>query len=93
MRRTFRLAAIAGSTALVGALCLPAIAGADGVGRADDGGPGRITAPVYALTNDLTGNQVVTYLPSGRGALVQVGRTNTGGTGVALPGAAVDQLD
>jgi len=92
MRRTFRLAAIAGSTALVGALCLPAIAGADGVGRADDGGPGRSTAPVYALTNDLTGNQVVTYLPSGRGALVQVGRTNTGGTGVALPGAAVDQL-
>jgi hypothetical protein len=88
MRRTFTLAAIAGAVATVGALCLPAVAGADTFGHGD--GPSR--APVYVQTNDPTGNQVVTYVPAGNGSLHEVGRTDTGGLGVAIPGAVVDKL-
>jgi len=88
MRRSFTLAAIAGAVATVAALCLPAVAGADGYGHE----PGPSRAPVYVQTNDPTGNQVVTYLPGANGSLHEVGRTDTGGLGVAIPGAAVDKL-
>ena len=42
-------------------------------------------------TNDPTGNQIVTYVSEGAG-LHAVGRTDTGGLGVDIPGAAVDKL-
>ncbi len=89
MRRTHRLAALAGATATLGALCLPAAAGTAGAAGLGHGHPG---APVYVLTNDPTGNQVVTYVPDARGALHQVGRRGTGGLGTAISGAAVDKL-
>lgn len=88
MRRTLRIAALAGAVAAVTALCLPSVAGADGSPH----NPFRSDAPVYVQTNDPTGNQVVTYLPGSRGGLVEVGRTQTGGLGVAVPGAVVDKL-
>ncbi|MGD0880612.1 MAG: hypothetical protein ABSB09_03445 [Acidimicrobiales bacterium] len=88
MKRTLKLAALAGAVATVTALCLPSVAGADGLPNA----PFRSDAPVYVQTNDPTGNQVVTYLPDARGGLVEVGRTDTGGFGVAVPGAVVDKL-
>jgi len=88
MRHTFRLAALAGAAATVTALCLPAVAGADGLGQ----GHGAGHAPVYVLTNDPAGNQVVTYVPDGHGALHQVGRRSTGGLGTTVSGAVVDPL-
>ena len=88
MRRILKLAALAGAAVTVSALCLPAVAGADGSPAATN----RIGAPVYVQTNDTTGNEVVAYLPGPTGALHQVGRTATGGRGVALPGAVVDEL-
>ena len=87
MRRTITLATLAGAGAAVAALCLPAAAGAD-----QPQGHGHPAAPVFVQTNDVTGNQIVTYLPSGQGGLRQVGRVGTGGLGVALGGAAVDDL-
>ena len=47
---------------------------------------------MFVQTNDPTGNQIVSYVHSGRGGLRQVGRVATGGLGVALGGAAVDDL-
>ena len=88
MRHTFRLAALAGAAATVTALCLPAVAGADGFGQ----GRGDNRAPVYVLTNDPAGNQVVTYVPDHHGTLHQVGRRNTGGLGTTVSGAVVDPL-
>ena len=92
MRHPVRLAAIAGAAATLGALFLPAVAGADGFGPGHGGGEGHAGAPVYVLTNDPTGNQVVTYVPDRTGALHQAGRTDTGGLGTSIPGAAVDKL-
>jgi hypothetical protein len=83
MRRTITLATLAG--AAVAALCLPATAGADQF-------DGQREAPVYVQTNDVTGNQIVTYVHSVRGGLREVDRVATGGLGVALGGAAVDDL-
>ncbi len=88
MRRTLKLAALAGAVATATALCLPSVAGADGPVPV----PFHSDAPVYVQTNDPTGNQVVTYLPGARGGLVEVGRTDTGGLGVAVPGSVVDKL-
>jgi hypothetical protein len=88
MRRTLTSAALAGAIATVAALCLPTTAGADGYGHF----PSRSDAPVYVQTNDPTGNQIVTYVPDAQGALHEVGRTDTGGLGVAIGGAAVDKL-
>ncbi len=86
MKRTFTLAALAGATAAVVALSVPAVAGAD------SWSPGGGAAPVFVQTNDPTGNQVVSYLPGPTGALHEVGRFNTGGDGVAISGAVVDLL-
>jgi hypothetical protein len=92
MRRTLTLTALAGAAATIASLCLPAVAGADGFGSGGDQGGGFAhPSVVYVQTNDPTGNQVVTYLSDGRG-LHEVGRTDTGGLGVAIPGAAVDKL-
>jgi hypothetical protein len=88
MRRILKLATLAGAAAIVSALCLPAASGADGL-TASRSHPG---APVYVLTNDVTGNQVVSYLPDSTGALHQSDRIATGGRGVALPGAVVDEI-
>jgi len=92
MRPSFKLTAIAGAAAAIAALTLPAVAGADGYGPGGDHGGGfGHHSVVYVQTNDPTGNQVVTYLSDG-GGLHEVGRTATGGLGVAIPGAAVDKL-
>jgi hypothetical protein len=92
MRRTTKLAALAGAGAAVAALCLPAAAGADQYSR--PGGPPGVTSTgsVYVQTNDTTGNQIVTYQRTPLGGLRQVSRVDTGGLGVALGGAAVDDL-
>ena len=92
MRPALKLTALVGAASAIAALALPAAAGADGFGSGGghDGGFGH-RSTVYVETNDPTGNQVVTYLSDGRG-LHEVGRTDTGGLGVALPGAAVDKL-
>jgi hypothetical protein len=95
MRRSLKLTALAGAAVTIASLTLPAVAGADGfVGGGPAGQPGggfghRDT--VYVQTNDPTGNQIVTYVSDGDG-LHEVGRTDTGGLGVAIPGAAVDKL-
>jgi len=83
------LATLAGAGAAIAALCLPAAAGADQFPGAP--GPGG-NASVFVQTNDTTGNQIVSYQQTARGGLRQVGRTDTGGLGVALGGAAVDDL-
>jgi hypothetical protein len=83
------LTAAATVTALT-ALAVPVTAGADGLPAGHGPVSGR-TSTVYVQTNDPTGNQVVTYLSAGHG-LQPVGRTDTGGLGVAIPGAAVDKL-
>jgi len=94
MRHTSRLAALAGATVTVtvtvtvAALCLPAVAGADELGH----GHGGSRAPVYVLTNDPAGNQVVTYVPDDHGTLHEVGRRDTGGLGTTISGAVVDPL-
>jgi len=91
MRHSLRLTAIAGAAAAIAGLALPAVAGADGFGPGGHDGGFDHHSVVYVQTNDPTGNQVVTYL-SGGGGLHEVGRTDTGGLGVAIPGAAVDKL-
>ena len=85
MRRFTRLAAAAG--AAIAALCFPAVAGAG-----QFHGPDGFGAAVFVQTNDTSGNQIVAYQQSGRGGLREVGRTDTGGRGLALGGAAVDDL-
>jgi hypothetical protein len=92
MRRTLKLTALAGAAATIASLSLPAVAGADGFGpgRGPGGGFDHHSV-VYVQTNDPTGNQVVTYV-SDRSGLHEVGRTDTGGLGVAIAGAAVDKL-
>jgi hypothetical protein len=87
------MAALAGAGVVAAAWCLPAVAGAGQLqGPAGPGGAVRGNAPVYVQTNDITGNQVVTYVPSSYGGLRQIGRADTGGLGVKLGGAAVDDL-
>ena len=87
---------MAGAGLAAAALCLPpAAAGADGLsgpGGPGGAGPGGDHGPVFVQTNDPTGNQVVSYLQTGHGGLVPVGRFQTGGLGVALAGAVVDDL-
>jgi hypothetical protein len=85
MKRTFTLAALAGAAAAAVALSLPAA-----TASADSFFPHF--APVFVQTNDPTGNQIVSYLPGPNGALHQVARFNTGGDGVVISGAAVDDL-
>ncbi len=99
MRRWTRWTTMAGAGLAAAALCLPAAAaGADGLqGPGGPGGPGGggfggDHGPVFVLTNDTTGNQVVSYTQTGHGGLRPVGRFDTGGVGVALAGAAVDDL-
>lgn len=92
MRPTLRWATLVGAAAAVAALCLPAVAGASPFsGSFPWSGPGQ-GAPVFALTNDVTGNQVVSYQPTPFGGIREVGRYSTGGTGVAIGGAVVDDL-
>jgi hypothetical protein len=73
MNRSFHLAALLGAGAAIAALCLPAAAGA-----AQLPGPSPFGAPVFAQTNDPSGNQIVSYVQTGSG-LRQVGRYDTGG--------------
>jgi hypothetical protein len=93
MRRATRLAALAGASVALGALAFPTIAGAD---QSQDGGGDHhadgASGSVYVQTNDPTGNQIVTYERTEHGGLRLVGRTGTGGLGVALGGAVVDPL-
>ncbi len=88
MRHSLKLTALAAAAMTIASLALPAVAGADGIGPGATGG--HLSA-VYVQTNDPTGNQIVTYLSDGDG-LHLVGRTATGGNGVAIPGAVVDKL-
>jgi hypothetical protein len=90
MRRSLVLATLTGVAATITALAFPAVAGADGSGPGGPGGFGH-GSTVYVQTNDPTGNQIVTYVSEGAG-LHAVGRTDTGGLGVDIPGAAVDKL-
>ncbi len=85
MKRIFTLAALAGATAVAATLCLP-------VSAASAGAWSPSGAPVFVQTNDTTGNQIVSYLPGPNGALHQVARFNTGGDGVLIGGAVVDDL-
>ncbi len=87
MRRSFTLASFAAAAAAIASLTFPAVAGADGAS------PGGVhhSSTVYVQTNDPTGNQIVAYNSDGRG-LHEVRRVDTGGLGVAIPGAVVDQL-
>jgi hypothetical protein len=90
MRRTLTLAALTGVAATLAALAVPAVAGASPYGF--HGSPGfDHGSTVYVQTNDPTGNQIVTYLSNGTG-LHEVGRTDTDGLGVDIPGSAVDKL-
>jgi hypothetical protein len=86
MKRSFYLAALLGAGAAFVALCLPAAAGA-----AQLPGPSPFGAPVFAQTNDPSGNQIVSYVRTGSG-LRQVGRYDTGGLGASIGGAIVDKL-
>lgn len=93
MRRTIRLAALTGAGIAAASFCLPAVAGADAApASAGFHGPGDDGGPVFVQTNDITGNQIVSYARAEHGGLRLVGRTGTGGIGVALTGAAVDDL-
>jgi hypothetical protein len=98
MRRTIRWAALVGAGAATLALCLPAVAGATTSSAASYPGSGGYSGPtvpggpLFALTNDTTGNQIVSYQQTGRGGLRPVERVDTGGLGVALAGATFDDL-
>ncbi len=94
MRARFMFAALPGVAALVASLCLPGAAGADPTAAPLPGSFyghwfGRI--PVFVQTNDPTGNQIISYLPTGVG-LREVSRVDTGGDGTSIPGSVVDKL-
>jgi DNA-binding beta-propeller fold protein YncE len=94
MRARFLLAALPGAAALVAALCLPGPAGADPPAsspRGPFGGHWLGRAPVFVQTNDPSGNQIVSYLPTGSG-LREVSRVDTGGDGTSIAGSVVDKL-
>jgi hypothetical protein len=93
MRSIMKLATLAGAGAAIAALCVPVAAGADQPsGPGGPTGAGTDGGSVYVQTNDTTGNQIVTYQPTASGALRPISRVDTGGLGVALAGAAVDDL-
>ena len=98
MKRTIRWATLVGAGAAALALCLPAVAGATTSSAASYPGSGGYSGPtvpggpLFALTNDTTGNQIVSYQQTGRGGLRPVERVDTGGLGVALAGATFDDL-
>jgi 6-phosphogluconolactonase (cycloisomerase 2 family) len=73
--------------ALVAAACIAAIAALAGTAAAAPGGQGR---PVFVLTDNPAGNQVVAYDHDGTGALHQAGSYSTGGNGGVLAGSVVD---
>ena len=54
-------------------------------------GPWFGRSPVFVQTNDPSGNQVVSYLPTGSG-LREVARVATGGNGISIAGSVVDKL-
>jgi hypothetical protein len=94
MRARLLLPALAGAAAVVAALCLPATAGANPAPLSTSGpsyGHWFGRAPVFVQTNDPTGNQVVSYLPTGSG-LREVDRVDTGGIGTSIAGSVVDKL-
>lgn len=86
MSRSVRLALTGALAALAVGLAAPA-AGADPV---QGWSPSR--PAVFALTNNLTANQVVAFARQPDGSLVAAGRTDTGGRGGRLDGAVVDPL-
>lgn len=93
MRRIMRWVTMVGAGAIVAALSLPAGAGADGIrGPGGELPSGNDHGPVFVQTNDPTGNQIVAYVQTGRGGLRTVERVDTGGLGIALGGAVVDDL-
>ncbi len=79
-----RLATAASVSVLAAGLGIVAVPAA----TASSGSPGS----VFVLTNDESGNAVVTYARDARGHLTETGRTSTGGLGGSLPGAGVDPL-
>ncbi len=91
MKRRMKVATLAGAGAAIAALCFPVAAGAETSTGAGAASP-TTAAPVFVQTNDATGNQIVSYVPTARGGLRAVERINTGGIGIALQGAAVDDL-
>ncbi len=91
MKRINTLTAAAG--AAVAALCLPVVAaGTAGADQPSGHGDPSDSAAVFVQTNDMSGNQIVSYTYSGHEGLRQVSRVGTGGRGVALTGAVVDDL-
>ncbi len=91
MRRSAVLSAVTGAAALSLTIGLTGFAGATTAGPTTGHHGGEV--PVFVLTNDQSGNQVVSYRTDPTdGALTQVERVNTGGLGVAVPGAVVDRL-
>ncbi|MGA8725851.1 MAG: hypothetical protein WB565_12465 [Acidimicrobiales bacterium] len=94
MRARLLSAALFGAAALAAALCLPATSGADPVVPSPPGqfhGPWFGRSPVFVQTNDPSGNQVVSYLPTASG-LREVARVATGGNGISIAGSVVDKL-
>lgn len=94
MRARFTFATLVGAAALVAGLCLPGATGADPIVPPPPGplhGHWFGGVPVFVQTNDPTGNQVVSYLPTGSG-LREVSRVDTGGDGTSIPGSVVDKL-
>lgn len=89
MKRSSRLVALLAVPLATGFVTLGLAGPAAPAGAGGWTPPG---APVFVQTNDPSGNQVVSYLPGPNGALHQVGRFDTGGDGIVVPGAAVDPL-
>ncbi len=93
MRARFMFAALP-AAAVAAALCLPGAAGANPVPNVPAGplsGHWFGGSPVFVQTNDPSGNQVVSYLPTGSG-LREVSRVDTGGDGTSIPSSVVDKL-
>ncbi|HWF57082.1 MAG TPA: hypothetical protein VG520_01875 [Candidatus Dormibacteraeota bacterium] len=87
MRTSIHLAVGTGVVVGLASLVVPLGAAAAG----PPAGSGNDHA-VFVQTNDLAGNQVVSYLRGPGGQLTFEARYNTGGLGAALTGAAVDKL-
>ncbi|MGO9560479.1 MAG: lactonase family protein [Acidimicrobiales bacterium] len=84
-------AGLLAAAGLAGIFASPAIASASTV-RADTVVPSGISNAVFVQTNDTTGNQILAYSRASNGTLNFAHAYSTGGLGIALTGAVVDQL-